>query len=238
VFPRVPHAHYTRTIPLNMSAAAGAISAEYAERLIKRLDQAAQLAVLVDIVKQHPQTRAIVKHRFDAEMDKPVDLQQFGSQAWHALHQLDKLRPSQQYQQSGRVSEDLGKVITKATNLVNPKNAFRALVRIAGEMSHADSIPGEIFKCCVSHTMGDVSCALVSTIERMADTEGLKEDSDKLEGYHAALADDHAIEDLEEPLTLLRDGVGAGPSGVSDAEDGGEGATAEGRAKRQRVDGA
>jgi hypothetical protein len=217
-----------------MSAAAGAISAEDAERLVKRLDQPAQLAVLLDIVKQHPQTRAIVKRRFDAEMDKPVDLQQFGSQAWHALHQLDRLRPSQQYQQSGTVSEDLNEVITKATKLVNRKNAFRALVRIAGVMSHVDSIAGEIFKCCVQDAVGDVGRALVSTLQRMADTEGLQEDRDKLEGYHAAFRA-YALDGLEKPLKLLRDAEGSGASD-SDAEDGGEGAADEASAKRQRVD--
>eukprot|EP00959_Pyramimonas_sp_CCMP1952_P094739 1981867-Pyramimonas_sp.AAC.1 len=67
---------------------------------------------------------------------KPVDLKQWGSAAHRAIHQLDRLRPSQQCDQAGVIHGDLSKLVAEATRL-SPENAVQALVRVAGVLSHA-----------------------------------------------------------------------------------------------------
>jgi hypothetical protein len=88
---------------------------------LNKLDAATHTQLLQQILQQHPETRSLVTQRHEAEQSKPVDLKHFVSAAWHALHQLDRERPSRQFSQSHRVSEDLGAVIREAAALPSPK---------------------------------------------------------------------------------------------------------------------
>ena len=72
-------------------------------------------------------------------------LKSFGSRAYQAIYQLDRLRPSQQFERVGDVSRDLCDLIREAKRYT-PITRFCLLCRIAGVFSHSAEDSGEVFK--------------------------------------------------------------------------------------------
>jgi hypothetical protein len=104
-----------------MQQAVAAVPLNSALAAVDKLDASCHKQLLKQIMRQHPEARALVTQRLAAEQNKPVHLKQFGSAAWHALHQLDDLSPHHQHNQSRTVAEALQTIINRAAALPNPK---------------------------------------------------------------------------------------------------------------------
>ena len=92
------------------------------------------------------------------EMDeKPVDLAYYGSEAHRRIHQLDHLRPSQQFTRAFDVKSDLEDLVQEASRH-SPEKAVMALARIGGVLSHAPDVRGGFQVHC------RVGCGVYKTI--------------------------------------------------------------------------
>eukprot|EP00931_Biecheleriopsis_adriatica_P088043 TRINITY_DN62437_c0_g1_i1.p1 TRINITY_DN62437_c0_g1~~TRINITY_DN62437_c0_g1_i1.p1 ORF type:complete len:215 (+),score=48.45 TRINITY_DN62437_c0_g1_i1:109-753(+) len=143
---------------------------------LSRLDESQKTAVLEQLIQDSRLSAAkLVTERLVKLDAKPVDLQHFGSKAFRAFHQLDRLRPSQQFEQSGRVTDDIHDLITEAERL-NAVNAGMALARIAGVMSHADDT-GQVFHDTVASCGGlpySMAEALQNQLRRLGSPDWAK----------------------------------------------------------------
>eukprot|EP00798_Chlamydomonas_sp_ICE-L_P015164 gene15164-21235_t len=147
------------------------------------------------------------------KQSKPVDLKYFGSAANSAIHQMDRLRPSQQFDQSHRVSDDLVALLAEAEQLGKPEHVIQALARIAGVFSHATDT-GEVFKC-ISSCGGFQSSLAGAQLEELESDDmewgELRDAYEQLQRMDARLQD-YGIEEFDEVLTAMKEKLGGDDS--------------------------
>ena len=167
---------------------------------LARLDESQKTAVLKRLIQDSKLSAAKLITERLLELDaKPVDVKHFGSQAFRAFHQLDRLRPSQQFEQSGRVIDDIHDLITEAERL-NPSGAVMALARVSGVMSHSQDT-GQVFHDTVASSGGlpySLAEALQKQLKRLgsADWAKLAEAYDQLVRVQSRLQD-YGIDDFD-----------------------------------------
>ena len=123
---------------------------------LSRLSEGEKTAILERLVQDtRLSARKIVCEELEKRDSQPLDpnlLRSFGSRAHRAFHQLDRLKPSKQYEESHRVTSDIDDLIEEAGRL-KASHAIMALARVAGVMSHA-SDTGQVFHDTVASCGG------------------------------------------------------------------------------------
>ena len=87
-------------------------------RTLQRLSNAEKSAILKELITNPTEdaTNLVLKKRkaLDATPISESLLKSFGSGAYRAIHQLDRLRPSQQFSMIGQVDSSLSELCTEA----------------------------------------------------------------------------------------------------------------------------
>ena len=147
---------------------------------LARLNEAEKTSILQRLIKDgRLSATKVVSAVLEKRDAKPVKVQKllkrFGSDAWHAFHQLDRLRPSQQCNQCHRVTDDINELIEEACRL-KAAHAIMALARVAGVTSHAGDT-GQVFHEVASEVCYALSTALEEQLQLVhaADWPSLKD---------------------------------------------------------------
>ena len=195
----------TRCPPISRAMAKRArVDKDSALSGLTRLSEREKTAILERLVNDSRlSARKVVCEELEKRDAKPLDpnlLQSFGSRAYRAFHQLDRLRPSQQCEQSHRVTSDIGDLIQEAGQL-KAAHAIMALARVAGVMSHA-SDTGQVFHDTVASCGGipyDLAEAMKKQLQLVAATDwgSLKAAYEQMLRVQSRLQDDFAIEDFD-----------------------------------------
>jgi len=173
-----------------------------------RLSSAEKHSILETLVRDPLQdaTNVIIKKTQTLD-EKPLTdqlLKEFGSRANSAIHQLDGLRCSQQFERVGDVSRDLCALIKEAKRY-SPCVRFSVLCRIAGVFSHSVDT-GEVFKGISScgGIQGDLCSDMLEALDEMGDGGDvqLQDAKAQLERVHSRLAD-YGIDEFEEVIEML-----------------------------------
>ena len=107
---------------------------------------------LIDIINeslQYKGVQKIVPKALSSRGSEPINMSGYKSQIYEALHQLDRLRPSQQFSMAYKVSQDLGTVISAAEKYHKTGNnigAMQILIAIGKSVANANNIEGEVWK--------------------------------------------------------------------------------------------
>ena len=91
----------------------------------------------------------IVSNTLNSASNKQIDLSDYKQRIYEAVHQLDRLRPSQQFSLAYKIHEDLNEIIDEAQELFALQNnnaAMQILIAIAKGISSEANIAGEVFK--------------------------------------------------------------------------------------------
>ena len=137
------------------------------------------------------------------EMDeKPVDLAYYGSEAHRRIHQLDHLRPSQQFTRAFEVKRDLEDLVEEASRH-SPEKAVMALARIGGVLSHAPDT-GEVFKRIAGcgGIQEDIVDSIKIALKSVTSWDVLEDAYAQLGRVHYRL-DQYGIEEFEECLDIM-----------------------------------
>ena len=195
----------TRCPPISRAMAKRArVDKDSALSGLTRLSEREKTAILERLVNDSRlSARKVVCEELEKRDAKPLDpnlLQSFGSRAYRAFHQLDRLRPSQQCEQSHRVTSDIGDLIQEAGQL-KAAHAIMALARVAGVMSHA-SDTGQVFHDTVASCGGipyDLAEAMKKQLQLVAATDwgSLKAAYEQMLRVQSRLQDDFAIEEFD-----------------------------------------
>ncbi|CAJ1380892.1 unnamed protein product [Effrenium voratum] len=177
---------------------------------LSRLNEVGKTSILERLIKDaRLSATKVVCEELEKQDAQVVDVQSlqksFGSRAFRAFHQLDRLRPSQQYEQSHRVTDDINDLIQEAGRL-KAVHAVMALARIAGVMSNA-SDTGQVFHDTVASCGGltyDLSAALRKQLQllRATDWASLQDAYEQLVRVQGRL-EDYAIEDFDGILSEM-----------------------------------
>ena len=177
---------------------------------LSRLNEADKTSILERLIKDARLSASkVVSEELEKRDAKPINvqslLQNFGSRAFRAFHQLDRLRPSQQYEQSHRVTGDIDKLVQEAGRL-KAAHAIMALARVAEVMSDA-SDTGQVFHDTVASCGGvpySLSAALRQHLNKLsaADWSSLKPAYEQLSGVQSCLQD-YAIEDFDDIVSEM-----------------------------------
>lgn len=134
-------------------------------------------------------------------------LKSFGSRAYTAIHQLDELRCSEQYEMVGTVEDDLLKLMEEAKRY-SPIAHLNILCRIAGVFSHSTET-GEVFKGISQ--CGGIQHDLCKRMEEALDSidyvdsevmDKLGDAKRQLERAHSRL-EDYGIDEFQEVIESI-----------------------------------
>jgi len=142
----------------------------------------------------------------DAEQEN-VNISEYKSRIYQAVHQLDSLRPSQQFSLAYKIGSDLNEIIGEAEKLAKRGNecgALQVLVSMAEIISNEDSIEGEVWKSLhgCGGTDNDICTKLCGIVENSSTFKQNKGIYRSIARVNATLAD-YGIEDYEEVLSLF-----------------------------------
>eukprot|EP00938_MAST-03A_sp_MAST-3A-sp1_P005410 g5410.t1 len=177
-----------------------------AEEVLDRLDEDDMKEILKSLLHSGGVTGKKTKEllmKKKKEMDeKPVDLAYYGSEAHRRIHQLDHLRPSQQFTRAFEVKRDLEDLVEEASRH-SPEKAVMALARIGGVLSHAPDT-GEVFKRIAGcgGIQEDIVDSIKIALKSVTSWDVLEDAYAQLGRVHYRL-DQYGIEEFEECLDIM-----------------------------------
>jgi len=167
---------------------------------------------LVQIVRDSlslEQVQTVVSKTLNSVRNEDVDLGHFKSEIYAALHQLDRLRPSQQFSMAHKVNIDLAEVIESARKYAKAGNslgAMQILIAMAKSTASAGGIEGEVWKSL--HSGGsiayDIAQVMVEVIEKDDQLQSNARIKDAVQSVHDEMVG-YCIEDYEEVLACFDD---------------------------------
>ena len=138
------------------------------------------------------------------------ELQALADEADDAIHQLDRLKPSMQFNRIGDVMAGVDAVVTKVgrwTNSGHHGDAMKALLCIAEVVLAPESMPGEVWKGMSCGGFSNLFNAMSSTAERLNEKQ-CKEFLPEVKCLGGSLSDYGMDYDLDEIVEILRAGGG------------------------------
>ena len=177
-----------------------------AEEVLDRLDEDDMKEMLQSLLRSGgvtgKKTKELLMKKKKQMDEKPVDLAYYGSEAHRAIHQLDHLRPSQQFTRAHEVTSDLQELVEEASRH-SPENAVMALARIGGVLSHAPDT-GEVFKRIAGcgGIQEDIVDAIKIAFKSVRNWDVLQDAYEQLIRVHYRL-DQYGIEEFEECIEIM-----------------------------------
>ena len=193
---------------------------EKALQNLNRLSDEEKHAALEELIRSPlKDATSVVLKKVKALDKKPLTeplLKSFGSRTHAAIHQLDRLRCSQQFEQVDRVWDDLSELVNDAKRYA-PVATVSLLSRIAGVFSHSVENTGEVFKGLTSP--GGFHCelpdAMKDALKSIGNVEGevkgqLENAKSQLERVHSRLTG-YCIDEFKEVIDAIDEKLSDGP---------------------------
>ena len=186
---------------------------ESSESFLKSLDRLSDWdkdSILRELIKNPSRSARDLVVKKSKTNEKPLTeelLKSFGSRAYQAIHQLDRLRPSQQFEMVGTVDKDLYELVKEAKQFT-PVAQLCCLARISGVFSHSVDT-GEVFKGISSdsglqYTLCQDMLEALQNVKDLTDEiiDQLTTAKSQLERVHARLTG-YGIDDFEEVVQAI-----------------------------------
>lgn len=163
-----------------------------------------QLAEILKEALQFKGVQKIVSQKLNVIGNQCVDLRSIKGDIYEAIHQLDSLRPSQQFSMSYKVDQDLGKVINTANKYWKSGNtnaAMQILLALAKSVSNEHNIEGEVWKSI--HSGGGIDYDIASLMKEIIGEDEVLQSNEQIKtsirSLHCTMSA-YCVEDYGEVL--------------------------------------
>eukprot|EP01084_Bolivina_argentea_P161233 280711_1 len=162
---------------------------------------------LVNIINQSLKyvcVQKIVSKVLNSVGNETINMSEIKSEIYEAIHQLDRLRPSQQFSMAYKVDQDLNKIVESAEKYYKTGNnigAMEILLAIGKSISNQHNIEGEVWKSI--HGCGGIDSDIAALMQKIVEADKNIQQNAKIqssiESIHSILSQ-YCIEDYKDVL--------------------------------------